>query len=234
MTAAGRATAGALQLVAMHSGTGRAAAGDAIPAASTTRRMPAMLRHSLPLLAALLAAPAFAQSAAPAPAPPPSQPVLFNAPAAADKDVASIDAIMAALYDVISGPAGQARDWNRLRSLFVPTGRMMPVGVRPGGEAVMRLGQVNDYIASSGPLLVEKGFHERELARRTEQFGNIAHVFSTYEGTVEGEEHPMRGINSLQLMHDGKRWWIVSLMWEGETPDLSLPAKYLPATGAGR
>ena len=105
---------------------------------------------------------------------------------------------------------------------------MMPVGVRPDGQAVMRLLQVNDYVASSGPLLVEKGFHERELARRTEQFGNIAHVFSTYEGTVEGEQHPMRGINSLQLMNDGKRWWIVSLMWEGENPKLSLPAQYLP------
>ena len=66
------------------------------------------------------------------------------------------------------------------------------------------------------------------------QFGNIAHVFSTYEGTIEGEDHPMRGINSLQLMNDGKRWWIVSLMWEGENPKLSLPAQYLPATGAGR
>jgi hypothetical protein len=202
-----------------------------------------MLRQSLPLLAALLAAPAFAQSAAPAapahapaptPVPPPSQPVLFNSPAAADKDVASIDAIMAALYDVISGPVGQARDWNRMRSLFVPTARMMPVGLRPDGSAVMRLGQVNDYIASSGPVLLEMGFRERELARRTEQFGNIAHVFSTYEGTVEGEEHPMRGINSLQLMNDGKRWWIVSLMWEGETPKLSLPAQYLPAKGGGR
>jgi hypothetical protein len=173
--------------------------------------------------------------AAPAHAPPPpSQPVLFNGPAAADKDVASIDAIIAALYDVISGPSGQARDWNRLRSLFVPTARMMPVGVRPDGSAVMRLLQVNDYVASSGPVLLEKGFRERELARRTEQFGEIAHVFSTYEGTIEGEDHPMRGINSIQLMHDGKRWWIVSLMWEAENPKLSLPKQYLPPTGAGR
>jgi hypothetical protein len=214
----------------MHSGTGGRGAGMLF-LRQPPERMHPMLRKTLPLLAALLAAPALAQSQA-APAPPPGQPVLFNVPAAADKDVASIDAIMAALYDVISGPAGQERDWNRLRSLFVPTGRMMPVGVRPGGEAVMRLGQVNDYIASSGPLLREKGFHERELARRTEQFGNIAHVFSTYEGTIEGEAHPMRGINSLQLMHDGKRWWIVSLMWEAENPQLSLPAKYLPAKAA--
>jgi hypothetical protein len=110
---------------------------------------------------------------------------------------------------------------------------MIPVGVRPDGVALMRLLGVGDYIASSGPILLEKGFRERELARRTEQFGHIAHVFSTYEGTIEGEEHPMRGINTLQLMNDGKRWWIVSLMWEGESPTLSLPAQYLPAKGGG-
>jgi hypothetical protein len=201
-----------------------------------------MLRQTLPLFAALLAFPAFAQSgAAPAAAAPahapapagPAQPVNFNGPPADAKDVESIDAIVGALYDVISGPVGQPRDWNRMRSLFVPTARMIPVGVRPDGVALMRLLGVGDYIASSGPILLEKGFRERELARRTEQFGHIAHVFSTYEGTIEGEDHPMRGINTLQLMNDGKRWWIVSLMWEGESPTLSLPAQYLPAKGGG-
>ena len=184
------------------------------------------MRPALLFLLAALAAPAGAQTA-PAAAPP-AQPVNHAVPAAAEADVASIDAIVAALYDVISGPVGQARDWNRLRSLFVPTGRMMPVGVRPDDSAGMRLLQVSDYIASSGPLLVEKGFHERELARRTERFGHIAHVFSTYEGRLDADGHVMRGINSIQLMHDGKRWWVVSLMWEAENPKLSLPAEYLP------
>ena len=184
-------------------------------------------RHEL--LLATLAVPLAAHGAQAVAAPPPAQPVNFSVPAAADKDVASIDAIIAALYEVISGPAGQARDWNRLRSLFVPTGRMMPVGQRPDESVGMRLLQVNDYIAQSGPLLVEKGFHERELARRTERFGHIAHVFSTYEGRLAGDDHPIRGINSIQLMHDGKRWWIVSLMWEAESATQALPAQYLPA-----
>ena len=184
------------------------------------------MRTTLLLLAALTAGPAFAQSA---PTPPPAQPVNFNVPAAAEADVASVDAIIAALYDVISGPVGQARDWNRMRSLFVPTGRLMPVGVRADGSAGMRILQVNDYIASSGHVLVEKGFTEKELARRTEQFGQIAHVFSTYEGTVAGDAPPMRGINTIQLMNDGKRWWIVSLMWQAENDTLKLPAEYLPA-----
>ena len=179
-------------------------------------------------LALLLALAAPASFAADAPAEPPSQPVATPVPPANAKDVESIDAIVAALYDVISGPPGQARDWNRMRSLFVPGARMMPVGGKTKDAIGIRLLSVNDYIASSGPLLLEKGFHEHELARTTEQFGNIAHVFTTYEAKIEKDDHTMRGINTLQLMYDGQRWWIVSLMWQAESPELPLPAKYLP------
>ncbi len=187
------------------------------------------MRLALPFLLTALAVPAFASAQNAATTTPPAQPINFAVPAAAAQDVASIDAIIKALYVVISGPVGQARDWNRMRSLFVPDAKMMPVGVRADGGAGMRLLRVNDYVALSGPMLVERGFRETELARRTEQFGHIAHVFSTYEGKVEGGAAPMRGINSIQLMHDGQRWWIVSLMWEAENPKLALPAQYLPA-----
>ena len=178
---------------------------------------------TLALMLALAAPAAFADT----PAVPPSQPVAMNVPPANAKDVDSIESIVAALYDVISGPAGQARDWNRMRSLFIPGGRLMAVGGKSRDVVGIRLLTVNDYIASSGPLLLEKGFQERELARRVEQFGAIAHVFSTYEATIEKDGITMRGINSLQLMHDGKRWWIVSLMWQGEHGEVKLPAQYL-------
>ena len=180
------------------------------------------------VIAALLLAlslPAAAQQSPPALTP---SPVASTAPAAAEADVASIDAIVKALYTTISGPAGQPRDWNRLRSLFLPEARMMPVGKRPTGEVRMRMLGVNDYIATSASLIEKNGFDERELARREERFGNIAHVFSTYEGRLAGDDHPIRGINSIQLMHDGKRWWIVSLMWQAESADMPLPATYLP------
>ena len=172
----------------------------------------------------LRAIPAGAQAT---PAPPQvAGPVVVTVPAAAPADVASIDAIVAALYDVISGPAGQPRNWARMRSLFVPDGRLMPTGPRQGGAAMRVLG-VNDYIALSGPQLERMGFRERELARRTEQFGHIAHVFSTYEGRAETDATVIRGINSIQLMNDGSRWWVVSVFWEAERPDNPLPAKYL-------
>ena len=183
-----------------------------------------MRTTTLALLLALTAPAAFADT----PAAPPSQPVAMNVPPANAKDVESIDSIVAALYDVISGPPGQARDWNRMRSLFIPGGRMMPVGGKTPDAIGIRLMTVNDYVATSGPLLLDKGFHERELSKRVERFGNIAHVFSTYEAKIEKDNHTLRGINTLQLMHDGKRWWVVSLMWQAETPELPLPAEYLP------
>jgi len=172
-----------------------------------------------------LAAAPLAAQAPPAP-PQVAGPVVVAVPAAAPADVASIDAIVAALYDVISGPAGQARNWARMRSLFIPGGRLMPTGPRQGAAA-MRVLEVNDYIALSGPQLERVGFRERELARRTEQFGHIAHVFSTYEGRNQADTTVLRGINSIQLMNDGARWWVVSVFWEAERPDNRLPARYL-------
>ncbi len=105
----------------------------------------------------------------------------------------------------------------------------MPVRPRAGGGIGLHLLEVNDYIAVSGPVLERVGFRERELARRTEQFGHIAHVFSTYEGRMETEPTVIRGINSIQLMNDGTRWWIISVFWEAERPDNPLPQQYLPS-----
>ena len=145
-------------------------------------------------------------------------------------DVAGIDAIVAALYDVISGEAGKPRDWNRMRSLFAPEGRLMAVARRPDGEVVMRTMTVEDYIGRNSKAFATMGFFEREAARTTETFGQIAHVFSTYESRhAAGDAKPFqRGINSIQLAHDGKRWWIVNLVWRAEDKDLPLPERYLP------
>lgn len=145
------------------------------------------------------------------------------------EDVASMDAILAALYDVISGPAGKKRDWNRMRSLFIPEGRLMPVGPKKEGGFGYRVMDVEGYIKTSGSYVETNGFFEREVSRVVEQFGQIAHVFSTYESRHKAEDAKpfMRGINSIQLMNDGNRWWIVSVYWEGERADNPLPDKYL-------
>jgi len=146
-------------------------------------------------------------------------------------DVASIDAIVTAAYDVISGPAGKKRDWKRERSLFYPGARLIPTAVEAGRNDVGLAPQmldVEDYIARAEPLL-QKGFYEKEVARRVEQFGQIAHVWSTYESRHDpSDPEPfMRGINSIQLFNDGKRWWIVSIYWQHESAQHPLPEKYV-------
>ena len=152
-----------------------------------------------------------------------------SAPAANASDVASMDSIVAALYDVISGPAGKKRDWDRFRSLFIPGARLIPTGKRQSGEIGSRVTTVDDYATANNKFLEENGFFEKEIARRTESFGNIAHVFSTYESRHKAEDPKpfARGINSIQLMNDGKRWWIVTVFWQGEGPENPLPEKYL-------
>ena len=145
-------------------------------------------------------------------------------------DVASIDAIIKAVYDVISGDAGKQRDWDRFRTLFHKDARMIPTGKNPKtnlhGASVLT---PEDYIKRTEPFFAKEGFHEREIARQTEIYGNIAHVFSTYESvhSLSDKKPFMRGINSIQLLNDGKRWWIVSIYWQAETPDNPLPKKYL-------
>lgn len=150
-------------------------------------------------------------------------------PPANPADVSSIDAIIAAVYDVISGPAGKKRDWDRMRSLFMPGARLIPTGPRPAGGYGSRALMVEDYVTRGTPLFEKEGFFERESARRTESFGQIAHVFSTYESRHAPEDAKpfQRGINSIQLMNDGKRWWIVTIFWQAEDQNNPLPEKYL-------
>lgn len=145
-------------------------------------------------------------------------------------DVASPEAIVAALYDVISGDAGVARDWDRFRSLFHPTARLMPSGLNAQGVGVVRSVTPDEYITRSEPFLVGEGFHEREIARRTERFGRIVHVWTTYESlhSLSDAQPFARGINSIQLFHDGTRWWVLSVYWQGENPTEPIPAEFLP------
>ena len=145
-------------------------------------------------------------------------------------DVGSIDAIIAAAYDVISGPAGKKRDWDRERSLFYPGARLIPTAKPGRNDALMpQILDVDGFIARAEPLFAEHGFYEKEIARRTEQFGRIAHVWSTYESrhNTDDPEPFVRGINSIQLFNDGRRWWIVSIYWQHESALHPLPDRYV-------
>jgi len=150
-------------------------------------------------------------------------------------DVATIDAIIAAAYDSISGPAGKQRDWDRERSLFIPGARLIPTAKKAGEDDVdaPQVLDVDAYIARVEAYFQKNGFFEREIARRTEQFGNIAHVWSTYESRHKaGDPGPfMRGVNSIQLFYDGSRWWIVTIYWQHESSEHLISEKYLETKG---
>jgi len=143
------------------------------------------------------------------------------------KDVASIDATIAALYDVISGDPGTQRDWDRFRNLFKPEARLIPTRKNSEGELTLQALTPEDYVKQFSSR-VSTGFFEIELSRKTEQYGTIAHVFSTYE-TKEKKDGPVtnRGINSIQLFFDGKRYYIVNIFWCAEGLGFPLLEKYL-------
>lgn len=145
------------------------------------------------------------------------------------KDHESIDSIIKATYDVISGPKNQARNWERFRALFYEGARLIPTGKGSDGVFRARVDGPDGYIDRSEPFLVNNGFFEQEIARRSEVFGNIAHVFSTYEGrrSLDDEQPFLRGINSFQLFNDGTRWWVMTIYWMAESDDSPIPEQYL-------
>lgn len=147
-------------------------------------------------------------------------------------DTASIVSLLAALYDVISGAAGQPLDWDRFRAMFIPGARLIPTNraIHEGqGGHPPDVMDVETFIRGTTPVLESMGFEERQIAMRVEQFGCIAHVWSTYESRHAPGEPPFaRGINSIQLYHDGVRWWVVTVFWDSERPDNPIPAHYLP------
>ena len=148
-------------------------------------------------------------------------------PAADPKDVASLDSIVAAVYGVISGPAGD-RNWDRFRSLFTPDGRLVPIGKKPDGSFGHRVLAVEDYVKGAGDFFKKEGFYESEIARRTEQFGQLAVIFTTYASRHAPDEKPFaRGINSMTFYNDGRRWYCLSIIWDAERPDNPIPDKYL-------
>ena len=143
-------------------------------------------------------------------------------PAPKPDDVKSIDAILFAVYDVISGPAGD-RNWDRFRSLFIPGGRLTSAQKSKDGSFFVE--DVEGYARGAGDYFKAHAFFERSINNRVERFGNMAQVFSSYESRNAPNEKPFaRGINSFQLFYDGQRWWIVSILWDEETPAMPLPA----------
>ncbi len=142
-------------------------------------------------------------------------------------DVQTVDALVQALYEVISGPAGTNRNWERFRYLFAPGARLIPSVKNQHGQLNLRPITPDEYVQMFSSR-IPTGFYERELHRITEQFGTIVHLFSTYETRDTANGPPTnRGINSIQLFYDGTRYYIVTILWCAESLGFTLPEKYL-------
>jgi hypothetical protein len=144
------------------------------------------------------------------------------------EDVATIDGMIKAFYEVVSGPKGQPRDWARDRTLYIKDVRFVPIDVDEAGKITPRIVD-HQAFAESSASLEKEGFFEHEIHRVSQRFGPIAHVWSTYEArrTPDGPVIT-RGINSIELFWDGKRWWIANAIWTDETKTQPIPAEYLP------
>jgi hypothetical protein len=145
------------------------------------------------------------------------------------EDVSSVDGLIKAFYETISGPAGQPRQWGRDRTLYVPGVRFVSTGVRKDGKPYAVVSGHQEYVDATNDSMVREGFFEHEIHRVTHTYGNITHVWSTYESRVKADRPvTARGINSVELFFDGKRWWIATATWADETPHNPIPKEYLP------
>lgn len=185
--------------------------------------MRTLLASTAAALALLLS---LAASATPAETP---VPIPQQAPRPAD--VASIDGLMRAFYEVVNVSPDQPRQWGRDRTLYSPWIRFLATSIGADGRPRVDVWSHQDYVNQTEPL-VRRGFAEREIHRRTRVYGAIAHVDSTYETELASPSGPQRsrGVNSIEMVFDGQRWWIVSVIWMSESPQAPLPAELLPPT----
>jgi len=163
-----------------------------------------------------------------------------NAPAVPDlasqvptpkpEDVKTMNGLLQAIYDVISGPAGD-RDWDRFRSLCVPQARFTATRNAPDGSVAVITWGVDDFVATYHDVFKKMSFYENAIVNRPQTYGNVTQVFSSYESRKTPGEKPFaRGINSIQLINDGKRWWVHSILWDQERPGNPLPPQYAHAS----
>ena len=146
-----------------------------------------------------------------------------SVPPAKPEDVRSIDAMMIAIYESISGPAGN-KDMTRFRSLMLPKGRLTESMVDEHGQTAIRQWSVDEFITDTQPIFTKQPFYETALVNKVQRYGNIAQVFSSYASHSAPDGKPFqRGINSMQLLYDGKRWWVLSILWDVERPGNALP-----------
>ncbi len=152
---------------------------------------------------------------------------------AGPSDGASVDAILDALYASVSHPDAVEPDWARMRKIFLPVGMLIPPKrANQDMFTVVDVDGFRDLVRKGADAAKQRGessaFFEKEVARRLDCFGNVCQAFSTYEARrAPTDEKPfVRGINSIQLLNDGERWWVASIVWDTEREKNPIPPEY--------
>ena len=143
------------------------------------------------------------------------------------EDIKSPKAIVNALYDTLSGPAG-GHNYQRLRSLYLEGARLIPIGNRFHATGKVHAMSVDEWIEDITEYFAENAFYIKEVQRHEDRFGDMMQVFSTFEAGNEEEGKMTRGIRAFQLLFREDRWWIVNVMWNNETSDNPLPGEFTP------
>jgi len=145
------------------------------------------------------------------------------------EDVSTINGIMKATYETVSGEAGAKRQWERDLSLHDPNAIYSFRFHDSEGKLQQTTMSINDFHKESFSMVMKTAFYENEINREVRVFGNIAHVWSTYETRLEKNGPVMRrGINSVQLYYEEGRWWILSWTFDKERADRKIPQTFDP------
>jgi len=138
----------------------------------------------------------------------------------------SIDTITSVLLEIVSGKAGEKRDWSRFENLFKPYAILTTVSLK-GKQYMAKNYSVKEFIDIANMNSLKTDFTESEFSEKIVVFGNIAHVFQVYVSNTGASGQNIRGVNSYQLVFDQERWWIVSVTWQVETEKFRIPPELL-------
>jgi hypothetical protein len=154
-----------------------------------------------------------------------------NRATASAENLSTVDGIIHSLYDVISGPVGEERDWTKFKDLFAENARMYTAVPDKDSGSALRCITPEEYAERNKTRLADIGFNEEELYRITNTFGAGTQILSTYElhfTNNDGEQEITKGINNIQLYFDGQRYYIVSIFWDANAKNIEVPERYLP------
>ena len=137
----------------------------------------------------------------------------------------NLDELIKAVDEAVSGPGN--KDRTCFRALFLPETRLIPLRHQPDGTYQPRVLTVDDWISLVGKRGSDS-FTEHQIKVKSETYGHMAHLWSTYETRGADGKAMDRGINSIQAVFDGKQWKVIQIVWQAESPAEQVPEKYLP------